>query len=57
VIVSFKIKGALVPFIYMDRCPEDVGGSLYVRNHYLSTVIYLLVELQLGDYSTCPMDE
>jgi hypothetical protein len=57
VIVSFKIKRAWIPFIYMDGRPEYFDASLYVGTQYLSTLIYLLVDLQLGDYAPCPMDE
>jgi hypothetical protein len=57
VIVGFKIKRAWIPFIYMDGRPEDFDTSLFLGNHYLSNLIYLIVELHLEDYSPCPMDE
>jgi hypothetical protein len=52
VIVSFKIKRAWIRFIYMDGCLEDLGGSLHVWNHFFKTLIYMFVELQIGQLST-----
>jgi hypothetical protein len=57
VLVGFKIKRAWIPFTYYDELPEYFGASLYVGNHFFSLMITLLVELQLGDYVLCPMDE
>jgi hypothetical protein len=53
----FYNKMVWIPFIYMDGRPDVFDARLYVGNHYLSTLLYLLVDLQLGDYAPCPMDE
>jgi hypothetical protein len=37
--------------------PGYFSVSSYVLNQSLSTLIYLLLELQLGDYPECAMDE
>jgi hypothetical protein len=50
-------KRACIPFIDMDKRPEDFDTNSSVGTHYLSTSIYLLVELHLGDFASCPMDE
>jgi hypothetical protein len=52
VIVGFKIKKAWIPFIYMDCRPDMFVASLFVGNHYLSPMMYLIVELQLGVHCT-----
>jgi hypothetical protein len=57
VVVSFKVNSFRITFICMAGCLDDLGANWYVWNQYLSTLIYILLGLQLGDYPSCPMDE